>query len=383
MIGRARKTRYLFAVGVALSLAWTQHTHDETPAAMDSDGGIAVEDTGSELILTSPPVELPAMDMAEGHEGHGGHMGVYPPVGTITIPMHGYLRGFDYEVVDGNGEVLPRQIVHHFNIIDPDHRELFLPISQRILAAGQETGSQTMPRALFGVPVYAGQRLVFSVMLHNPTGETHHDVSLRVRLKYVKVGRPWPLFEVYPFQLDVAFPAGDKSFDLPPGESSQSWEGQPSMEGRIMVVGCHLHELATHITLDDVTDGKTLWAGYPVTGDDGRSLDAVTIGHVYWRLGIKISPSHVYRVTVFYENPSADTIQSGGMGVVAGVFMPSDGGIWPRVDASDPLYALDREHYMREVRGTYDVIATGGGVIADDHEHDHDAQGSEPEHHHH
>lgn len=376
MIYRAMKTRYLLAFGAALSLAWTQHTHD-TPAATE-DGGISVEDTGSELILTSQPVELPAMDMS--HEGHGGHEGIFPPVGTITVPMHGYLRGFDYEVIDGEGQVLPRQIVHHFNIIDPDHRELFLPISQRLLAAGQETGAQTMPRLLFGVPVYAGQRLVLAVMLHNPTGETHHDVQLRVKLKYVKVGRPWPLFEVYPFQLDVAFPAGDKSFDLPPGESSQSWEGQPSMEGRIMVVGSHLHELATHITLEDVTDGETMWTGYPVTGEDGRSLDAVTIGHVYWKLGLKIDPAHRYRVTVFYNNPSADSIQAGGMGVVAGVFMPSNGGIWPRAQTSDPLYALDRQHYMREVRGSYDVISTGGGQVSDTSDHgDHDAGG---DHHH-
>jgi len=264
--------------------------------------------------------------------------------------------------VDGAGNELPREIVHHFNVIDPVHRELFLPISQRLLAAGQETGAQNMPRVLFGVPVYLGQEFVVAAMLHNPTGDEHHDVRLRVKLKYVKVGRPWPLFEVYPFQLDVAFPAGDKSFDLPPGVSQKAWEGSPSREGRIMVIGSHLHDLATHITFDDVTEGKTLWTGYPVTDETGR-IEGVTIGHVYRTLGLKITPDHRYRITVHYDNPSPDSLPSGGMGVVAGVFMPSGGGMWPRADTTSELYALDRQHYLREVRGRYDVIASSDSMV--------------------
>ncbi len=294
--------------------------------------GASLEDTGSELVITTEPMHLPAMADADHHS----HSGIFPPVVTLEIPAHGYLRGFDYEVVDGDGNVLPRQILHHFNVIDPDHRELFLPISQRLLAAGQETGAQAMPRLLFGVPVYVGQRMVVATMLHNPTGVEQHDVSLRIRLKYVKVGRPWPLFEVYPFQIDVAFPAGDKSFDLQPGESETSWEGSPFQEGRVMVVGSHLHELATQITWEDVTEGKVLWTGYPVENEDG-TLEAVTIGKHYRKLGVKICPDHVYRVTVHYDNTTGEPVADGGMGVVGGVFMPSRSGAWPRADVQDPL----------------------------------------------
>lgn len=354
-------------VAAASGLAVQQHQHD--PGEEHADHAMTeipapamtVEDTGSELILTTTPVHLPVMEHGDDH-GDGGHIGTFPPVETVTLPIHGYLRGFDYEVVDGDGNVLPQQIVHHFNVIDPDHKELFLPISQRLLAAGKETGRQAMPRVLMGVPVYAGQRLVVSTMLHNPIGKEFHDVSLRIKLAYTPVGRPWPLFEVYPFQLDVAFPAGDKSFDLPPGESSRSWEGQPSMEGRIMVLGSHFHEMATHITLEDVTTGEVLWTGYPITADDGE-VTGVTIGHVYLKLGIKVRPDHTYRVTVFYNNESGETLVAGGMGVVGGVFLPSRGGAWPRVDPANPLYALDRQHYMREVRGVFETIVDGGGVV--------------------
>ncbi len=83
-----------------------------------------LEDTGKELIIEVGPVDIPVpMEMA-GHD----HIGIFPPIGTVTVPTDGYLYGFDYEVVDAQGNELPSNIVHHFNIIDPDNRELFLPI---------------------------------------------------------------------------------------------------------------------------------------------------------------------------------------------------------------------------------------------------------------
>jgi hypothetical protein len=59
-------------------------------------------------------------------------------------------------------------------------------------------------------------------------------------------------------------------------------------------------------------------------------------------------------VTVSYINPTADTIKAGGMGVVAGVFLPSDP--WPATNPADSLYLLDRKHYMREVHGDLQTI---------------------------
>ncbi len=335
--------------------------------ALAQESHTTLEDTGQELLIEVGPVDLPApmgMEMA-GHE----HEAVFPPLGTVTVPADGYLYGFDYEVFDSQGNQLPSSIVHHFNVIDPDHRELFLPISQRVMAAGSETGGQSMPWLLFGYPVSAGQRMVVTVMLHNPTGEAHSGVSLRIRLKYVKAGRPWPFFQVYPYQLDVAFPAGDKGFDVPPGESSRSYEASPAVAGRLLVMGSHLHEMATKIVFEDVTDDQTLWEGLPIT--EGGDLTGVTIGRMYRKFGTKIFPDHRYRVTVYYDNTTGATIPDGGMGVVAGVFMPAMGEQWPAVDLSDPLYVLDRAHYMREVRGKYDEIREGGGKVAEaDHEHE-------------
>lgn len=352
-------------------------------AAQDPETRLVADEGNDEFVLTIGPMDLPigvAGPAGAGHHGQAGndphavHGGaVFAPVRTVRFPAGGYLYGFSYEVVDGAGRQLPVEVLHHLNLINPDHRELFLPISQRMLAVGKETGSQRMPWFLLGYPVPEGTPMVVTAMLHNPTGEHHEGVEIRVRLKYVKAGRPWPLFSVYPFQLDVAFPAGDKSFDLPPGESQWSYEASPALEGRIMAMGGHLHEYARSIRFEDVTDNEVIWEGFPIENADGE-LVGVTLGRLYRTLGAKVYPSHVYRVTVAYDNPTGDTLVAGGMGVVGGVFMPSGGGMWPRADTDDPLYALDRRHYMRELRGTYDEIAgvaTGqaAGNVVDEHGH--------------
>lgn len=302
------------------------------------------------FVVSVGPMEIPH---AVGHQG--GHTGIFPPVATVQIPRDAHLYGFDLEIVDGAGRRLSNRLLHHLNVIDPGHRELFLPISRRLLALGSETGAQVMPRLLFGLTVKAGQPLVISVMLHNPTDEHYASVELRLFLRYVPDRRPWPLFSVYPFHLDVGFPAGDKSFDLPPGESSRSYEASPAVAGRLIVVGGHLHELATSLKLEDVTVGKVIWEGQAIAGPDG-TIGGVTIGRLYKRLGVKIRPDHTYRVSVSYDNPTGDTIAAGGMGVVAGVFMPAEDDDWPLADTKDPLYELDRQHFMREVSGTYSQL---------------------------
>src|ERR1051326_3261935 len=156
------------------------------------------------LILSVGPVDLPAMVMPAGmHMEHSEHMMVLPPVQTATVPIDASLYGFGFDVVDAQGKPVPSQVVHHLNLIDPDHRELFLPISQRIGAVGGEAGNQGIGGALkymVGVPIKKGQRVVVSLMLHNPTATDYHGVTVRYYWTYVKGGGMWPLLSLQPFQ---------------------------------------------------------------------------------------------------------------------------------------------------------------------------------------
>jgi len=87
------------------------------------------------------------------------------------------------------------------------------------------------------------------------------------------------------------------------------------------------------------------------------------------RLGFHIVPTHRYRVTVHYENPTGHVIPAGGMGVVGGLFVPDRGAIWPATDPTDSLYNQDLRHAMRLVGGGHDMMMMSGHSMSSMHEH--------------
>jgi hypothetical protein len=311
-----------------------------------------------EIVVELPPVALP-LGMADQGDGHVH--GEQPPVGLAVLPVSGSLYGFSAEIIDSLGRVLPAELIHHINVIDPDHRELFLPISRRLMAAGRETGAMALPWLFFGVPFDSGQRLIVSAMLHNPLDRPIPSARVRVVLQYTPERRPWPLFPGAPFQLDVAFPVGDKSFDLPPGRSQRSYEASPSVAGTIVGLGGHMHEYGISIELVNATTGELIYRAEPERDANGKMI-SIPVGRLYGltRLGAKVLPSDRYRVTVVYENPTNDTLSAGGMGVVGGLFVPDEVEQWPRVEPTNELYVRDLLHATRQP--ATDVLLARMGV---------------------
>jgi hypothetical protein len=282
---------------------------------------------------------------------------------TVVVPRSGVLHGVAMELVDGEGRALPRSILHHVNVIRPGRRELFLPVAQRLFAAGKETGDVRFPPFLAGFPVEEGELWEVLAMLHNPTDRLLEGVEVRIHFPYRAPGKVFPLLELHPFHLDVAFPAGDKSFDLPPGTHAWSWEGSPAVGGRVLGVSAHLHEKALWIQLEDATAGKVLWEGRPVMGPDG-GVAAVPVGSFLLRRGLRLRADRRYRVTVLYENPSERVVPRGGMGVVGGVLVIPRRVRWPAADPADPLFRVDREQYHRAVQDSWEVLVEAGQVPA-------------------
>ncbi len=293
---------------------------------------------GNELIMELPAVDLPAGTMVDQAASVG------------EFPLNGSLYAFHAEIVDEHGRRLSNDLLHHMNVMDPSERELFLPISRRLLASGKETGEIRFPWLLFGARVRAGERILANAMLHNPTDVSYHGVKVRLVLSYVPDNRPWPLFSVVPWQLDVAFPVGDKTFDLPPGRSERAYEGSPAVPGKIIMIGGHVHDYATTIELWDATTGKLLWHGEPVAPAPGQPA-VVPPGRMYslTRIGLSVMPTHRYRVRVVYNNTSGHAIPVGGMGVIGGLFRPDKDAVWPATNPQDTLYQKDLRHFMGPV----------------------------------
>jgi hypothetical protein len=332
------------------------------PVHVDAAGARAFVFPGkSEIFIELAPVDLPA------HATH--HQMVQPPIAILPLPASGSLYGFRVEMVDSAGRRLPSELIHHFNLIDPDHRELFLPISRRMIAAGKETGSNQIPWFLFGFPVQRGERVLASAMLANPTSVSYSQARCRLVLLYTPARRPWPLFPAEPFQMDVAFPVGDKSFDLPPGRFSRSYEASPVVPGTIVAIGGHVHELARRLEFVDVTSSDTIYGVTPAT-DSAGDIIGVPVERLYrlTRLGFHIVPNHRYRVTVHYENPTSRVIPDGGMGVVGGLFVPDRGVTWPATDRTDSLYTQDLRHAMR-LLGGHEMKMMSGQSMSSMHEH--------------
>lgn len=309
-----------------------------------------------EVVIELAPVDLPAMqmevpsmgDMAGMMDEHAAHNPVYPPVMGVDLPLTGWMSGFRIELVDSAGRPVPSNLLHHYNLIDPNHRELFLPISRRVLAAGSETGPVRMSRWLMGAPFVKGDRLVASAMLHNPTMQAYRGVRTRLILTYSGDGHWYPLLRAYPWQFDVAFPVGDKSFDLPPGRSEKSYEGSPAVAGKIVGIGGHVHDHADSLVLRDVSSGAVIWRARPITDSTGHVVGMPIKKFIgLTGIGVRIVPDHRYRVTVFYDNETGHTLPDGGMGVVAGLFAPSPEATWPAADEADSLYVRDLRHALR------------------------------------
>jgi len=288
-------------------------------------------------------MELPAVDLPAGTV-------VDEAASVAEFPVNGSVYALHAEVVDEHGRRLPNDLLHHMNVMDPAQRELFLPVSRRILASGRETGEIRFPWLLFGSPIRAGERILANAMVHNPTAVSYRGVRVRLVLSYVPDHRPWPLFTVIPWQLDVAFPVGDKSFDLPPGRSERSYEGRPAVAGKVIVIGGHMHEYGRTIEFWDATTGKLLWHGEPAPAPPGEP-SVVPMGRLYGLsgIGMRITPTNRYRVRVIYDNPTGHTISNGGMGVVGGLFMPDRKAVWPATNQSDSLYQQDLRHFMGPV----------------------------------
>ncbi len=295
-------------------------------------------DSQEEVVtLVLGPIDLPA-------KTHHGGIEQPPPLST-TVPIDGYLHGFITVLVDKDGKPVDRRVLHHVNVIDPNHRELFSPIMRRLMAAGQETSDQSMPK-LLGIPVHKGDTLVVRAMYHNPTPNDYKGVDLQIRLSYTPAGQILKPFAVYPFYMDVMPPMGPKAYDLPPGRSVKSWESTPAVSGRILGVGGHLHDYAVSLRLENAETDEVLWEGKPILDKQGR-VKGMPTGHLWLKGGVRLEKGVRYRIVAEYNNPTGKTIPDGAMGAMGGIFMPDKGEVWPRVDKNDTVYQWDVEHTLK------------------------------------
>lgn len=321
------------SLGAPVVLA-AQTTPPDLPRQSDF---VRVEDHPDEgyLELIVGPASLPA---------HGPHVRL--PIQLATLPIEGWVHGFEWEMRDAAGNPLPDRLLHHWNMVSPDERELFSPVPLRILAAGRETERIALPR-LLGVPIEKGTRWLVISMFANPTDTPYEEAYLHVRVEYTRTeeARLKPS-NVYPFYIDVMGPVGDKDFPLPPGRHTRSYETSPAADGRILAMGAHLHNYGEWIRFEDVTAGKVLWETPPAVDETGEVV-GVPRGNFLWRGGLRVYKDHVYRLSVGYMNPLEEPAPDGAMGALGGIVV-TDPSAWPELDRYDEAYAQDLRNMLEK-----------------------------------
>ena len=285
-----------------------------------------------ELVIEVGPVDVPAHAMADRSRDLVHQLAYFP--------LDAWVHGFRLELTDGRGRTVPRRVLHHIDTMRPSARDLFLPVAQRFVALGAETAPERLPSWLVGVPIHAGEPVIVSSMLHNPTDTSYRGVRLRLILAYTPAR---PLYEVAGFRLDVMFPTGPMEYDLPPGRSVRWWEGSPQVPARIIAMTGHLHQFAEWIALEDRTTGELLWRAEPRV-NSAAEVTGMPVWFPRLGLGHRVLPTHRYRVTASYWNPTGHLIREGAMAKVAGIFTPSRP--LPPVDVHDPLYQEDLRYVL-------------------------------------
>ena len=247
--------------------------------------------------------------------------------------------GLAFELVDEKGQQLPRQMLHHLNLIVPDQRELFSQIMLRIGAAGPETRPYALPWFL-GYRVRPGDSLLVTAMLHNPTPKEHQGVRLRVRLE-MSPPAPWlrPLAD--PAGVSGRDAAGGRArlrpATRPVGQELGRTARGPRPAARGRQPPAPVRNGAPR--LEDVSTGKVIWEARPKLDDEGEVVGMPT--RYFLPFGVPLSPDHRYRLTAEYDNPTGKVLPGGGMGALGGIVLPASGSEWPGVARSDSVYRHD------------------------------------------
>jgi hypothetical protein len=337
----ARRRPAALALGLAAILLWSpgalgQDTggshggHADSPTEVARSAALLAvhERFAQTLVLRLGPFHFDAHDPAMQ----------LSPAWIMGMPISGWLTSFQTRVLDGAGRPLPREILHHINLVRPDRRELFMPVMQRLVAGSQETDRIGLPFP-FGVPIEEGDTILIVALLHNPTGQSL-DVTVETTIHYDT--EAWlDRMGVQPFYIDIQPPPDPASFDVPPGRSTFTWEGSPAVDVRVLGLGGHLHQFGQELRLEEVRSegpARVLWRTHPTTTEEGK-IRGVPRQTFLLRGGIPLSSDRRYRIVAVYDNPTGRTIPSGGMAEIGGIVRLA--GEWPEPDRTNPLFIAD------------------------------------------
>jgi len=261
--------------------------------------------------VTSEAYELPAATERRGvpreKERHGFE--------AVVFEESGYITSFAPRVVDGDGEVLPGDFLHHWVVGDIDaetpgceaHGHDFAPL----IAAGGELTGFDLPEG-YGIPVEGERKYMAQSMFGNPTELDRSDVVFEAEIGFAPEGAE--LTALYPVWLDVDAECSEHGWRVPANtvETTTRTVTFP-FDGTLHFAGAHLHDEARVLELR-TPEGEVLISVSPTLGDGTAKTEAF-VGP------LTVEADREYVLEVVYENPAAHAIDA--MGIVYALVEPS------------------------------------------------------------
>jgi hypothetical protein len=221
-------------ISLAFALSTLAQGPGGTPPAHDPAIRVSIDSSRRIVQVAVGPFDIPpgaAANAGNGDAGPHDH-GPTAPFLTFQWPIDGWLRGVRMRVLDRDGAELPRQLVHHVNVVNLDRRQLLYPALERTIAMGQETEDIRLPPTV-GIPVQRETDMGLVLAWHNTTSDSWQGVSVVLELEWLPHNTmPRPL-DVLPVYMDVRYPIGQPvDFDLPAGPQQFTADFSMPIAGR-------------------------------------------------------------------------------------------------------------------------------------------------------
>ena len=317
--------------GAVLRAAVQKSADASNRSAMPSSA-VQVDTARQEIRILAGPFRIGAMSYASADMRM-----MQTPVLRIAWPVSGWLRGYRVQLCDGDaapGTALPRAMVHHVGLANYSRRELLYLMVERLIASGKETDGVLLPGNV-GAPLERGDTLGLYAAFHDVDGQSVNRAYVILTLPWIPAGHGHPI-NVLPFFVEVNCTIGGTSaYDLPPGRSEQSAEFTMPLSGSILAIGGHMHDYALSVRLEDAESGKTLVKLKAKSATNGQIITLGRRVFGFHEEGLPLLAHHRYRVVAEYFNPTSHVLRQGGMGMMAGAFIPEDLRQWPRLDSSN------------------------------------------------
>jgi len=320
------------------------------PAGPPTPVKVAVDSSRHEVTITVGPYDLPNMPPMDDHAMMDLGMSHDTPVSHFEWPVDGWFRGFRTDLVDRDGQPMPKQVMHHMIMVNFSRRQLLYSAAERLMGAGKETDGEISVPKTIGVPMDPGMKLGMYVAWHNDTGRDLEGVYLKITMLWTPTNQnPRPVNSL-PIYMDVNLTVGGSdTYDVPPGRSTKSYEFTLPVGGRLLGVGGHLHDYGVGVRLEDAETGKVISSVKATRDADGKVSKVSRRLYGLTGEGLRLKAGHRYRVVGEYDNPTSETLIKGAMAHMVGLFVPDDMDQWPSIDPTDATY--QRDLLSLQVRG--------------------------------